>query len=237
MKITSIGLLLFLGLGQYTINAQIKPSEIPFNGTDKSPKEQLTLDFETLTLEQALTFALQHAPAIAEAQITVALAELDLKRTRFWRRLVPSLNINHGYNPAVRDSRIGVGLSLDLNRIWEEGNNAKATKLRWFNTEIYQNTVRSQVIIAVTRSYYDFVAAKKQVELLEDQLSTQLKLSALQKIRFEAGTAQLNPLLSMIQSVANTRLALLKAQADVKIQELRLKGEIGYNHRLSIIGD
>jgi hypothetical protein len=130
---------LFLVLGQPVANAQ----------TAEAPQEPETLSFETLTLSQAVAFALQHAPQIQEAELTVALAELDLKRTQFWRRLVPNLTLHHGYNPVVGESRVGIGLSLDLNQIWEEASRAKAAKLKWFNSEIYRKTVKNQVIADV----------------------------------------------------------------------------------------
>ena len=127
------------------------------------------------------------------------------------------------------ESRVGIGLSLDLNQIWEEASRAKAAKLKWFNSEIYRKTVKNRVIVAVTNSYYDWVAAKKQVELLFDQLSTDLKLQEIFKIQFESGQAQLSQLLNTLGSVANTQLALMKAQAEVKLQELKLKSEIGWD--------
>jgi outer membrane protein TolC len=230
MRIVAIGLMfLFLVLGQPVANAQRKRSEIPSNGTAEAPKEPETLYFDTLTLDQAIAFALTHAAAIQEAELTVALAELDLKRTQFWRRLVPSLTLHHGYNPVVGESRIGIGLSLDFNQIWEETDRAKAAKLKWFNSSVYRKTVKNQVILSVTQSYYDFVAAKKQVELLEEQLSTDLKLQEIQKIQFESGQAQLAPLLNMLQTVATTQLTLMKAQAEVKLKELKIKSEIGWD--------
>ena len=43
----------------------------------QEPKQQL--DMQTLTLEDAITYALEHSSTIKQAKITVALAELDLK--------------------------------------------------------------------------------------------------------------------------------------------------------------
>ncbi|MBI1924640.1 TolC family protein [Candidatus Poribacteria bacterium] len=199
---------------QYTVEAQTEPPP---------------LNFETLTLDQAIAFALKHAPLIQEASLTVALAELDLKRTQLWRRFIPSLTVHQGYNPIVGESRLGIGLSLDFNRIWEEDDKAKGAKLKWLNTEMYRKTVQNRVILQVTQSYYDWVTAQKQVELLEDQLSTQLKLQALQKLQFESGQAQLTSVLNTLDATATTQLALLKAQASVKLQELTLQSDIGWD--------
>ena len=220
MRLTTITfILLLLSWVQYTVEAQ----------TGEAQTEPPALNFETLTLDQAIAFALQHAPAIQEASLTVALAELDLKRTQLWRRLIPSLTVHQGYNPIVGESRLGIGVSLDFNRIWEEDDQAKRAKLKWLNTEMYRKTVQNRVILSVTQSYYDWVTAQKQVELLEDQLSTQLKLQALQKLQFESGGAQLSAVLNTLDATATTQLALIKAQRAVKLQELTLKNEIGWD--------
>ncbi len=221
MRFTTIAfILLLLGWVQYTVEAQ----------TGEAQTEPPTLNFETLTLDQAIAFALKHAPLIQEAELTVALAELDLKRTQLWKRLIPSLTLHHGYNPIVGESRVGIGLSLDFNRIWEEDDKAKGAKLKWFNASVYRKTVQNRVILSVTQSYYDWVVAQKQVELLLDQLSTQLKLQELQKLQFESGQAQLNSVLNTLDATATTQLALIKAQASVQLQELKLKNDIGWDN-------
>ena len=220
MRLTTITfILLLLSWVQYTVEAQ----------TGEAQTEPPALNFETFTLDQAIAFALTHAPAIQEASLTVALAELDLKRTQLWRRFIPSLTVHQGYNPIVGESRLGIGLSLDFNRIWEEDNQAKGAKLKWLNTEMYRKTVQNRVILLVTQSYYDWVTAQKQVELLLDQLSTQFKLQALQKLQFESGQVQLNSVLNTLDATATTQLALIKAQASVKLLELKLKSDIGWD--------
>jgi len=71
------------------------------------PKEQLNI--QTLTLEDAIAYALEHSPKIKQAKITVALAEIDLKQTRWWNWFVPSLTLHQGYEPALAESRLGGG--------------------------------------------------------------------------------------------------------------------------------
>ena len=58
--------------------------------------ETKQLNFQTLTLENAITYALKHSPKIKQAKITVALAELDLKQTKWWNWFVPSLTLHQG---------------------------------------------------------------------------------------------------------------------------------------------
>ena len=142
--------------------------------------------------------------------------------------LIPSLTVHQGYNSTVGESRFGIGLRLDLNRIWEENDKAKQAKLSLFNADIYRTTIQNRIIVSVTKNYYDFIAAKKQVEILEAQLQTQLKLQEIQRIQFESGQTQLSQLLSTVHTIATTQFALLKAHAQVNLQQLQLKQTIGF---------
>ena len=196
----------------------------------QEPKQQL--DMQTLTLEDAITYALEHSSTIKQAQITVALAELDLKKTRFWNWFVPSLTLHQGYAPALAESRLGIGISFDLNKILGGGyRQGKQAGLKLFDSEIYLTNTKQSVIASVTRSYYNFVIAKKNIEILEEQLENSVKLQEILKLKFESGQAQISQLLSIAESIASAKLALLGAQAEVKLTELQLRQEIGYTVR------
>ena len=196
----------------------------------QEPKQQL--DMQTLTLEDAITYALEHSSTIKQAKITVALAELDLKQTRFWNWFVPSLTLHQGYAPALAESRLGIGISFDLNKILGGGyRQGKQAGLKLFDSEIYLTNTKQSVIASVTRSYYNFVIAKKNIEILEEQLENSVKLQEILKLKFESGQAQISQLLSIAESIASAKLALLGAQAEVKLTELQLRQEIGYTVR------
>ena len=199
-----------------------------FSGAGDKP-EPKQLNFKTLTLENTISYALEHSPKIKQAQITVALAELDLKSTRFWNWFVPRLTLHQGYNPALAESRLGIGISFDINKILGGGyRESKQAGLKLFNAEIYLTNIKQAVITEVTKSYYDYVIAKKNIQILEEQLQNSIKLQEILKLKFESGQAQISQLLNVSESIATTKLALLKTQAEVKLTELRLTQEIGY---------
>jgi len=195
---------------------------------DEEQETKQQLDMQRLTLENAITYALEHSPKIKQAKITVALAELDLKQTRFWNWFVPSLSLHQGYAPALAESRLGVGISFDLNRILGGGyGQRKQARLKLFDAEIYLANIKQAVIASVTKSYYDFVIAKKNIEFLEEQLENSVKLQEILKLKFEGGSTTINQLLSVNEAMAKNRLELLRGKADVKLAELKLKQEIG----------
>ena len=213
MRLACIFLIIFLNFNVYALESEQQPE----------------LDFETLTLDQALSFALEHSPKIKEARITVALAELDLKQTKWWNWFVPSLTLHQGYNPALAESRMGIGLSFDINKILGGGySESKQARLKLFDSKIYLTNIKQTVIASVTKSYYDYLIAQKNIQLLEEQLQNTVKLKEILKLKFESGQAQITQLLSISDAIAQNKLDLLKAQAELKLTELRLKQEIGY---------
>ncbi len=191
-------------------------------------QQNTDLDLENLTLEDAITYALEHSPQIKEAEITVALAEIDLKQTKWFNWFVPSLTLHQGYNPAVAESRMGLGINFDLNQILGGGlNQGKKAKLKLFDAEIYLTTVKQQVIAAVTTSYYDYVIATKNLAILREQLANSVKLNEILKLKFESGQAPINQLLSVGENISQTKLSVLKAEAEIHLTQLKLKRELG----------
>ena len=225
MRLTfTLVLILLLTVNLHAAEQQQKPG-----GSDDIPAEQAAFDLEHLTLDDAITSALEHSPKIKEAEITVALAEIDLKQTRWFNWFVPSLSLHQGYNPALAESAMGLGVNFDLNQILGGGlRQSKQAKLHLFDAEIYLTNVKGTVIAAVTKSYYDYLISQENLNILREQLENSVKLQELLKLRFESGQATINQLLSLSESIATTKVAILKAQAEVKLTELKLKQEIGY---------
>ena len=195
---------------------------------EEMPEKNKDLDFEGLTLDNAVTHALEHSLKIKQAKVTVALAEIDLKQTRFWNWFMPSLSLHQGYDPALAQSRLGLGIHFDINKILGGGHReGKQAKLKLFDAEIYLKNVKQAVIATVTKSYYDFVIAKRNIEILEEKLQNSVKLQEILRLKFEGASATINELLSVNNAISKTKLELLNAEAEVKLMELKLKQEIG----------
>lgn len=202
---------------------------VQFGVSDSEPKPSHQPPISNLSLQEAIDSALKHSPLIKQAEITVALAELDLKATHWWRQWIPNLNLHHGYDPIVGDNRIGFTMNFDLDRLLGQGSApSKKAQLKLFDRNVYLETVKRQVITAVTRSYFAYLIAKKKVRLIEGQLSRDVKRREILGIQFESGQIQLAPLLQIETVISNDHLGLLEAQANVKLAELQLKSDIGH---------
>jgi outer membrane protein TolC len=123
---------------------------------------------------------------------------------------------------------MGLGINFDLNHILGGGfNQGKKAQLQLFDAEVYLTTVKQTVIAAVTISYYDYVIAQNNVTILREQLENSVKLNEILKLKFESGQVPINQLLSVASSIAQTKLSVLKAEAEIKLTQLKLKQELG----------
>ena len=181
-----------------------------------------------LSLQEAIDYALENSPLIKGAKITIALAEVDLKATRWWRQLIPNVNLHQGYDPVFGDSNIGFTLNFDLDRfLMKAPTQGKKAELKLFDAQVYMDTIKRQVIATVTKSYFDYIIAKQKVTLLSEQLSRDVKLREIIQIKFESGQTELGNLFQIDTVTSNHRLDLLRAQVQVKLAALKLKSDTG----------
>jgi outer membrane protein TolC len=125
---------------------------------------------------------------------------------------------------------MGLGINLDLNQILGGGlNQGKKAKLKLFDAEIYLTRVKQTVIAAVTQSFYDYVIATKNLTILREQLENSVKLNEILKLQFESGQVPINQLLSVGESISQTKLSVLKSEAEINLTQLKLKQDIGYD--------
>lgn len=203
---------------------------LPINSDSDQEQDGLPKPMSQLSLEDAINIGLQHSPLIKQAELNVALAELDLKSTKWWKSLfLPNLNIGSRYDPIFGDSRIGIALSFDLRSILNERDQSKRAKIKLFDAQIYQNNTKARVIEAVTKSFFDHRLALERVTVYEDKLAQDAKLLELSRVKFETGKIELDELLKLEYLLSEDKLKLLEAKADLQLKELKLRQEMGGN--------
>lgn len=193
-----------------------------------APAAEPPVDPATLTLDAAIALALEHAPRLQEARAKVALARLDVRATRWWQWLVPSLSASQGYDFLAGQERASVALSLDLARFLGKGaREAEQARIGLAQADRALETARDEVIAEVTRAVFHRTATRAAVPARETAVIHALKLQALETIRFQHGTGDLAPLLQAEEALARARLELLAAQQAAALAELALLRAIG----------
>jgi outer membrane protein TolC len=186
------------------------------------------VDLDTLTLDQALALAREHAPRLQDARAKVALAQLDVQATRWWQWLVPSVTAQPGYDFLAGQERAALALSLDLSKLLGAGaREAERARIHFAQAERALATVEAEVVAEVTKAYFSLAELRATVPVREAAIAQTLKLQALQAIRFEHGSTDLAPLLDAQAALARARLELLRTQQAVRLAELELVRAIG----------
>jgi outer membrane protein TolC len=181
-----------------------------------------------LTLDEALALALEHAPKLHDARAKVALAHLDVRATRWWTWLIPTVTAHQGYDFLSSQDRAAVALSLDLSKFVGKGaREAEQAQLALAQAERGLEVARTEVVTEVTRAVFQLTSARAGIEVREDAVVHAVKLQALEGIRFEHGTGDLAPLLRAREALARTRLELLAARHEARLAELALLRAIG----------
>jgi outer membrane protein TolC len=186
------------------------------------------IDPAALTLEEALTLARVHAPALHEARAKVALARLDVQATRWWTWLIPAVTVTPGYDLLAGQERAAAALSLDLSRFLGSGaRDAERARLGLTQAERAVAVAAQEVEAAVTTAVFRLATARATASLREAAVADALKLHALETVRFDLGTGDLAPLLRAREALGRTRLDLLAAQQETALAALALRRAIG----------
>jgi outer membrane protein TolC len=186
------------------------------------------VDPATLTLDEAIALALERAPKLHDARAKVALARLDVRATRWWTWLIPTVTTHQGFDFLSAQERAAVALSLDLSKLLGKGaRDAEQAQLGLAQAERALEFARTEVVTEVTRAFFQLTAARASIELREDAVAHAVKLQALEAIRFEHGTGDLAPLLRAREALARARLELLTTRHEAHLADLALRRAIG----------
>jgi outer membrane protein TolC len=186
------------------------------------------VDPTTLTLAEAIALARAHAPALQEARAKVALVRLDVRATRWWTWLIPSVSASPGYDFLAGQERASVALSLDLTKLLGQGAR-EAERADWAlaHAERAVEIAEAAVVEAVTRAHFQLTVTRATVEVRTAAVADALKLEALEAIRFAHGTGDLAPLLHARAALARARLDRLTAEQEAQLAALALRRAIG----------
>jgi outer membrane protein TolC len=186
------------------------------------------VDPAALTLDEAIALALDHAPKLHDARVKVALARLDVRATRWWTWLIPTVTTHQGFDFLSAQERAAVALSLDLSKFLGKGTReGEQAQLGLAQAERALEGARTEVVTDVTRAVFQLTSARAAIEVREDAVAHALKLQALEAIRFEHGAGDLAPLLRAREALARARLELLAARHEARLVELALLRAIG----------
>jgi len=197
---------------------------------------------ETITVEQAVIFALEHNPAVISAARNVRIAEVQVDVARASR--LPNINLTAtgAYNPSPTtvtfgDSTIQLGAKFSSTAgvsasqpVWPSSRwrapIAGARANAGLNAEILQRT-RQQVTFQTRQAFYQVLSAQRLQEVAQDALQaaqTQLKLA---ESTVAAGYAAPLDVYQAKATLANAEVTLARAKNAVDLAWAALVNQLG----------
>lgn len=117
-------------------------------------------------------------------------------------------------------SAVNAGIVLDLT-----GRNVLSYKAAKLQVRAAEDDLAAQRLVLssqIARTYYDLVAARAQLEVIEKQVQANAQLLELTELRFEAGQASAVDVLQQKQQTLGTQALVPQAQTQVRLFEQQL---------------
>jgi outer membrane protein len=194
------------------------------------------------TLEQIVSYTLQHQPAIQQATIDEEIAEKTIKgKLADW---FPQVNFSYNYQRVI-DLQYAVfnGEAVPIGVYNTSSAQLTATQAL-FNRDVLlasntasrvrlfadQNTSRSKVeaAVAVTKAYYDVLATLQQIRVNEESIIRLKKSYKDAYNRYNSGVADKTDYKRATILLANAEVALKSAQELLVFKQQYLKTLMGY---------
>lgn len=207
--------------------------------TDITENSPMAEDFELIqnlqTLDELLNRAYISRPEMLLVEKQISIAQLEESAAR--RAFNPSLDLSattggkNGY-PSHTDRmklnyEVGVTFSIPL---YEGGRKKQSTSLArsTYNTALFQKErVEKQVKQEVNENYNQFLSDLEKINQLSRQVALAQQAYEQAKVNYQAGTITNLELLTSSTNLSNSRLQLLQARIDGKMNHYQLRVSIG----------
>lgn len=214
--------------------AEVTPTPVPTTVPDP------------LSLQQAITIALQHQPNqyAAQAQQTEAAGTVMQAKSQYFPTVTPTYTYeadsNAAYSPAAGElARLPAGsvptsgsmVTIDASELlFDNGKrelaNAQARRTNDIANDDARNTTET-TIDAVTEDYYNLLMATDLVKVGQSQVdSAQIELNLVQA-QVTAGTVAASSTYQAQATLANAQVTLIQDQTSVSNAAAALKAELG----------
>ena len=209
----------------------------------QAPKQVVTaLDSEALTVEQAVSLALERNPQILTARARTEVVEGQIKEVK--ARAFPSIGVNAtgdrwwnhaffdtaafsdiGFPSEFQDSlaptgfntlNFGVSMTQPIYTAGKVGTALKLARVERDGAGVDVSRAEQDVKVQVVRAFYNLLLAEKQLEIAQDTLTQRQRHLDNAKTRFQGGVATEVDVLRSEVSVANARPDVIRAENGIR---------------------
>ncbi len=198
-----------------------------------------------LTLDDVINQALVESYNLQQKIIDVEIAQMRSKNN--WSQFLPGINAGAGLNysnnlftestsssnqnPLRYSTSLNLSLQLNGGIPYLMKNNGLA-----YQTQIldYENT-RRQLEVQVAKTFYNLIAEKENLAILEDVLNLSEQQYGKDQVAFRNGLISQLTLIRSQLSVESAKLSLVKAQTQYDINKVAFLMLLGYDQHLDVV--
>lgn len=192
-----------------------------------------------LTLEEAITLALENQPALALSQSQVESARSRVARAK--SSYFPQLFAGYDYSDSISPFRTDSGRFLNVSKssvtqvglqqmLFDTGKrelNVSVSRISQRGAELGYLDTRLDVILNVTLSYYEALRQKELVRVAESGVERSYTTLEATRAFADAGTGPRKDILQAEADYHNSQIDLIQARNNVRIALISLKNAIG----------
>ncbi|UKJ08623.1 TolC family protein [Solitalea lacus] len=192
---------------------------------------------DKFTLEQCVSYALEHNLNIKQAKYTQAISEVNYSQSKL--NLAPTVNANisqynnfgrsvnqvtYAYsNNTTNNLNYGAGANWEIFGGLQRLNQLKQTKFTLMADQTYVEKIKQDVSLNVVNQFLLTMFGEEQVNNLTNQLKVSQEQLAIAKKKADVGTITEADYLQFKAQVANDETNLTSAQNQLEIASLELK--------------
>ena len=200
-------------------------------------------DLSSLSADQLVAYALEHAPRLVQARARAERARLNLEGTRWRWALLPRVSLSAGTGfqtiylegegpyvlpgPSAR-LNYGLHLSIPLDRILRNCLQRARARLEYRQALAELEQDRARIAAQVRELYHRLHCQREISRALELEVQAAEQLVKCRRIQFQQGEITRAVLSRSQVALAKSRVALLESQREEILLEHQLKGLIGW---------
>ena len=190
---------------------------------EKEKKVEPQIDIDTLSINEAISIALENSIALREAEDEIKRTKNKLEEETLWNWLRPNVSLRSGWDRERGEPDVSVGASVDLRDIMGAGKRRVANfRLDLELAEAKRDKIKNSIFTVVKRLFSDYQLAKEKVKIMEDMVTQSDELKGILEKGIKEGKVKTDTILVINFTLNQNRMNLIIAKQDMLRAQMQL---------------
>lgn len=208
---------------QNNIVNKIEDFILPPKFEEKERKIEPQIDIDSLSINEAISIALENSLALREADDEIKRTKNKLGEETVWNWLRPNVSLRSGWDKERGEPDVSVGASVDLRDILGAGKRRVANlRLDLELAEAKKDKIKNSIFTAVKRLFSDYQLAKEKVKIMEDMVTQSDELKGILEKGIKEGKVKTDTILVINFTLNQNRMNLIAAKQDMLRAQMQL---------------